>query len=125
MPQNCWVSIAFWPFAGSSWAAVLSRLRRATRLFQVGASGMVVVASQGGDVDGCVIERVNDPIPPGEASGPEAGEMVSQGFRFACAHHGVVAADALLEDLSGGVVQLAVFSVHGFIRLPAPVLKYR
>ena len=81
--------------------------------------------TQGKDVDGFVVEPIDEPVPPGQASGPETGEVVAQGFRFARAHRGVVAADEFADDLPGGLVQLSVFSAHGFIRLPGSALKYQ
>ena len=90
-----------------------------------GASDIVVVPTEGKDVDGFVVELIDDPVPSGQASGPETGEVVSQGFRSAGSHRGVVTADEFADDLPGGLVQFAVFSAHGFIRLPGSALKYQ
>lgn len=81
--------------------------------------------TQSKDVDGCVVEPVDEPVSSGQASGPETGEVMSEGFRFARAHRGVVTADEFADDLPGGLVQFAVFLAQGFIRLPGPALKYQ
>lgn len=75
------------------------------------------------NIDRGRIKRIYNPIFLGQASGPEARQVVLEWFGLTDTHGGIVAAHQFLDDFSRGIVQLFVLSAHGFVRLPGFALK--
>jgi len=76
------------------------------------------------DVDGLIVEAVDQAIPGGETSGPEARQRMPKGLRLTRSRSWIVP-EHFLEDPAQGSMQLWVALPERFVGGPGITLEYQ
>ena len=83
---------------------------------------VLVMSADSEDVDGRIIEAVNQAIPMGQTAGPKSRKIVLQGFRLAGTHAGVTALK-LFENSAEMAMEQLIASPQGLVSFPGVALK--